>query len=239
MRKRSKLGMLLAGAVACAGLLVPQAQAATVIDLFNDDAQSITASTTTSTVHDTVSGGSYLGGFRELYAELNDGSSLTMIVDTTGSGVVFDLAHPSSAPTRIDPDLASITWDGVGGALGGAPDTTVSLGNFGALNSFYVETNEFNEANRFVNIEVWDEFGASANAELTLAQGVTDHYLNFGNFGGFDFSDVRAIRMHFLTDDIEISTFSAVVPVPPAVGLGLVGLFIAGGRLRRRKKNQA
>ncbi|MBX3177313.1 MAG: hypothetical protein KF886_08140 [Candidatus Hydrogenedentes bacterium] len=238
MRRLKKIG-LLAMALACAGLIAPVAGAAT-IDTFAGDFQQVSDSTSdnvaVTSVYDSSLAPDAIGGYRELYVNRDAGvPGFTSL--TVDGGVAFSNNNPVVG--MLNYGVAHITWDGTANIAGPAPITEYALGeDFTAWSQFHIVTpgNLLNDS--MVSVELWDSSGSySGPVSWTLANNTANHYLSFSNFAGFDFANVGAIRLNFLTDNVYITSFG-VVPVPPAVGLGLLGMMVVGG-LRRRKKASA
>lgn len=244
MRRLKKFG-LLAMALACAGLMAPVAGAAVIDDFTEFQSISVPNTMAPNPVYDSVSGGMF-GGYRELYLNLVAGSGDVSLATSTGGTLQFS-SNNSFAPNPLNGSTAHVTWDGsvlapADPASDGAAITpTAGLGSFAGYSSFYLDVNDL-DVSRQVQIDVWDG-DSTDSAVWTIAATsyspttFTRHFLSFSSFSGITWGDMTALRLTFLTDDFQIDEFG-VVPVPPAVGLGLLGMMVVGG-LRRRKKASA
>ena len=238
MRKRSKLGLLLA-AIACAGVVAPQAQAGFVDD-FTVGSQFVQAPDLGNPSDDDAID---IGGgiFRQLYVQLDaTGNDSDISLRAGGAAESASIStEETNAPNLLDGSIAHITWDSVGASLNGSPNFGTTIADLDGYAAFHIQTSSPGD-NRMVNIQLWDTGGNLASGDFTLASSNDpNHYLSFAsltNIASLDLANIGAIRLNFLTDDITITSISAVVPVPPAVGLGLLGMFLVGG-IRRRKSH--
>lgn len=272
MRRKLRQGLLLVAAVAI-GLLAPQAGAATIlIDDFDFD-----SGNGTNFVYDTnqasdplsifpssgsANRGNIFRGSRDLFVQINKDPSITSSIQMqtsshpSGGGIVFELHHSSAAPDPIAPDVAHITWDGASTNYGSTPDLTGSidlLGGSALGDAFFTFTSNSWNTNRQVAVEVWSTGNASSSyVPFVLAAGNNQHSLGFDDLGfsGFNFASVSGIRLHFLTDEIQLYNFSVEnaaqgdpqttpVPVPAAAGLGILGMAVVAGFRRRSSANVA
>lgn len=229
--------MLIGLAVLALVLPAPMVQAGVIIDLFTiadnalamDMGVGVGAETDFSSV--STLDGSILGDQRDLFVSTNGSPGWVLIQVGGMEGMLFEGRQPD-----LD-QIATVTWDG------DADTTTTDLGN--ALGADLSGENRFflgsdgggleRVLDREIELTLWDG-DSNSTALWTLVDDETEHFLSFSAFSGIDFSAITAIEMSFLTDDISLSVFSAVVPIPPAAGIALLGMVLVGVNQRRNRK---
>ncbi len=244
MRKRKRLGLLAIAATLFAGFGTA-AQAAIIIDSFDGNLQEVVGrvSAPTAVSNEEVFG--VLGGYRELFVDLQLGSRLTLAVD---GGLAFEELSPDISQD-IDPNVAHITWDG--SSVEGGPLDLSFLANLGQEGSQFLITGTDQTIDARISIEVWDTASGHDVQDLVIPTsnnnplGTTDYYVNFADFAGIDWFSVAALRINFLTDNVSIDQFAVVgpstpqpVPVPAAAGLGFLGMALVAA-YRRKQGAQA
>lgn len=263
MRRKLRQGLLLLAAT-LVGLLAPQAGADIIIDDFDTvptvviDGESVDI----QTVRDITSGNAgrantfdatlvaptpdIWGLYRELYVQRNVVGSGGVELTVSG-GASLNSQEPSTAPTLLSPDIAHITWDNNGSALGGLPNFGDASSSFLGEAGFSLTSNAIN-LSRFAAIQVWDQSGSTDSVTFEIEAAETTHQVSFSSFTGINWNQVGAIRLHFLTDDLLFDEFrtvttvtdlAPVVPVPPALALGALGMAVVAGFRRRSSASVA
>lgn len=266
MRRKLRQGLLLVAAT-LVGLLAPQAGADIIIDDFDSvpynsyydqDIQIVRSGSTAGAYH-THQDSDYnpethgiVGEYRELYVQRNRTSgSISLEVS---EGASFSSSNSTSAPEDISPDIAHITWDGNGSALGGTPNFAGPLTDFSSMTYLALQTKTL-DADRFAAIQLWDTSGNTQTVQFLLPEVVpfvgaqiVNYGIGLSNFTNVALNQIGAIRLHFLTDDITFLDFRAtnspvtaapVVPVPPALALGALGMAVVAGFRRRSSASVA
>lgn len=254
MRRKLRQGLLLVAAT-LVGLLAPQAGADIVLDTFSGSHAATDSvffgspdalGVTSTSVYDV----NVFSGYRDLFVRVNDPAinQLSLVVD---GGASFNMHYSSQAPEFIAPDVAHITWDGLSVPSNGGTPNYSTASDLLAAGSFFSLTSNTWTTSRYAALQVW-EAGAveeSKTVQFELLGTATTHNIAFSSFAGIDFTNVGAIRLHFLTDELEFREFSVVstptgplapvVPVPPAVALGALGMLAVAGARRRSSANIA